>query len=328
MIAMEKSLTPAEISNLWNSYVANTMGVWVSRHFITSTQDQGVLSMLKFAEEIALKESEQAKIILLEASQPLPQPFDESDVNLMAAPLFTDNYVILLKYGLVQAAQTVNALSLNTSTHAVVRSFYKNSLENASELLNICVDLMINKGLHHPEIRIPTPEIIEKVDTQNFLSGIFSDTRPLNALEIGQLVYNFNASEIHKEFIKGSAQVTNSSKLKEHYQQGVAMFDKHLRILQKVLSVNGLPKLPTWETEVLDTTNSPFSERVMLYKHAALTTQAAARYGAALSSTTRIDIGAHFMQLMMETLKYGKNTADLMIKFKFLDQLPLAKGRD
>jgi hypothetical protein len=108
----------------------------------------------------------------------------------------------------------------------------------------------------------------------------------------------------------------------------VEIFNKHLDVFQKVLSKNGLPKLPTWETEILNTTESPFSERVMLYKHAALTAQASARYGATLSSTTRIDIGTHFMRLMVETMKYGKDIAELMIKNKFLDQLPMAKSRD
>jgi hypothetical protein len=322
-----KKLTPAEISNLWNSYIANTMGVWVSRHFIATTQDQELLKMLKFTEEIALKESEQSKLFLIEDGQPLPQPFDENDVKINALPLFTDNYVILLKYGLVQAANTVYSLSLNTSSRSDILSFYKKCLENSSELLRQCMNLIQNKGLQHPEIHIPTPDTIEKVDSQNYLSGLLTDTRPLNALEIGQIVYNFHATETHKEFIKGAAQVTNSKELKEHFQRGVKIFDKQLEIFQSILTKNGLPKLPTWETEIIDTTDSPFSERVLLYKHAALTSQASARYGATLSSTTRIDIGVKFMRLMDETLKYGKEVADLLIRLQFLDQLPMAKSR-
>jgi hypothetical protein len=318
-------LTPAEISNLWNSYVANTMGVWVSRHFIATTQDQELLNMLTFAEKIAIFESESSKQLLIEAGQPLPQPFDENDVKINANPLFTDNYVIHLKYSLVQTAMTVYALSLNTSTRADIRSFFKKGLENSSELLNLCVDLLLKRGLLHPKIQIPTPKKIEKVETHYFLSGILSDTRPLNALEISQLVYNHRATEIHKEFIKGAAQVTSSTELKEHYQRGVKIFNKQLEVLQLSLSHNGLPMLPTWESEILDTNESPFSERIMLYKHAALTSQAAARYGATLSSTTRKDTAAHFMKFMGETLKYGEDLANLMIKHKFLDQLPMAK---
>ncbi len=301
------------------------MGVWVSRHFIATTQDQAVLKMLKFAEEIAFQEADQAKLFLVEAGQPLPQPFDENDVKINSSPIFTDHYVVLLKYGLAQAGITVYALSQNNSTRTDIRSFYKDCLQNASELLNLCVDLMVNKGLNHPEIHIPAPDTIEKIGSQKYLQGLFNDNRPINALEIGQLVYNFRATEIHKEFIKGASQVTNSKEMKKQFQRGVDIFQKHLELFQSVLSQNGLPKLPTWETEILETTTSPFSNRIMMYKHAALTSQAAARYGATLSSTTRKDIGAHFMRLMGETLKYGEDIANLMIKYKFLDQLPMAK---
>lgn len=179
---------------------------------------------------------------------------------------------------------------------------------------------MLKRGLLQPRIQIPTPPRIEKVDTQHFISGIFTDTRPLNALEISQLVYNHRATEVHKEFTKGAAQVTNSEELKGFYQRGVKIFNNQLEILQLSLSHNELPMLPTWETEILDTTDSPFSERIMLYKHAVLTSQAAGRYGATLSRTTRKDIAGHFMQLMMETLKYGEDLSKL-----FLDQLPMAK---
>jgi hypothetical protein len=321
-------LTPAEISNLWNSFVANTMGVWVSRHFIASTQDKEVSKMLELAEKFAIEESEQSKSYLLEAGEPLPQPFDENDVNINAKPLFTDHYVVLLKYGLVQAALTVYSLSLNTSSRSDIRSFYQKCLLNSSELLNRCADIMVNKGLNLPEIHIPTTDSIEKVDSNKYLAGWFTNRRPINAHEIGQVVYNYRATEIHKEFIRGASKIAKSNELKRHFQLGVEVFQKQLNVLQSILSENGLPTLPTWESEILDIGISPFSDRLMHFKHAALTAQASARYGAALSTVMRKDIAAHFMSLMAETLTYGEDAANIMIKNKFLDQLPMAKGNE
>ncbi|WP_394234310.1 DUF3231 family protein [Niallia oryzisoli] len=321
-------LTPAEISNLWNSYVGNTMGIYASRHFIATTQDEDILEMLKLAEKFAVEESIQSKHLLEKAGQPLPQPFDENDVNIQAKPLFIDNYIVLLKYSLAQAAMTVYALSLNTSTLADIRYFYKECLDNTAVLLNHCVDLMIKKGLNHPEVHIPTPKTIEKVENQKYLAGWFTNRRSINAQEIGLLVYNYHATEIHKEFIKGAAKITKSNELRRHFQQGVEMFQKQLNALQSVLSENGLPNLPTWESEILDIDISPFSDRIMHYKHSALTSQAAARYGAALSCVMRKDIGALYMRLMGETLLYGEDAANLLIKNKFLDQLPMAEGNE
>lgn len=319
-----KKLTPAEISNLWNSYVTNTMGIWVSRHFIATTQDENVKKMLKFAETISIKEAQQSKAFLEKAGQPLPQPFDENDVKVNAKPLFTDVYVVLLKYSLLQAAMTVYSLALNTSARSDIRHFYSKCIDNSKELFNLCADIMADKGLQQPEIHLPAPDYIEKVDSQKYLKGWFTDKRPINALEIGQIIYNYRTTEIHKEFIKGAAQVTKSKELKKHFEHGVEIFQKHLEVFQSILSENGLPKLPTWESEILDTNSSPFSDRLMCYKHAALTSQASARYGASLSCVMRKDIGAHFMLLMGETLRFGEDAAILMIQHKFLDQLPMA----
>ncbi|WP_083391587.1 DUF3231 family protein [Halobacillus karajensis] len=105
----------------------------------------------------------------------------------------------------------------------------------------------------------------------------FADGRPINAQEIGQIVYNYRAKEVHKEFIKGTAQVTKSKQLKEHFERGVEIYQKHLDILQSILSKNHLPKLPTWENEVLETTIFPFSYRLMHFKHAALMSETSAR---------------------------------------------------
>lgn len=316
---MERSkLEPAEISNLWQSYVTDTMAIWVSRHFITTVKDKDINDMLQLAEKFAMEEAEQSKSLLVEANEPLPQPFDEKDVVVNGEPLFTDNYVLLLKYSLAQAAMTVFALSLNTSTRSDIRRFYQKCIQNASELLNHCMDIMVNKKLVLPEIHIPTPNTIEKVNSNEYLGGWFANKRPINAQEIGQIVYNFRSTEIHKEFIRGAARVTKSSELKKHYQQGVEIFQKHLNEFQSILSQNGLPNLPTWDSEILETDTSPFSDRLINYKHTALTSQAAARYGAALCSVMRKDIGAHFMRLMSETLVYEEDAANLMIKNNFL----------
>ena len=140
---MERSkLEPAEISNLWQSYVSDTMGIWVSRHFIATTKDKDIYKILKLAEKFATEEAEQSKSFLIEAGEPLPQPFDEKDVNVNGEPLFTDNYVLLLKYSLAQAATTVFSLSLNTSTRPDIRRFYQKCIQNASEILNRCMDII------------------------------------------------------------------------------------------------------------------------------------------------------------------------------------------
>ena len=320
-------LTPAEMTNLWNSYLINTMTQWVTRYFIANCQDEDLRSILEYAEEMATTEVQKSRTFLEEANHPLPQKFDAEDVDVNAPALFTDKFVLILKGVLCQESLGVYSLSLSTSTRTDIRQFYEDCLKNASQLFNRLADLMIKKGLHHPEIHIPTPELVEKVSKQNFLAGWFTERRPLTSYEITQLVANIRINEVTKEFMRGFAQVTRSNEFKNHFHRGAEIRQKHIEIFQSILFANELPQLPTWESEVTDTTVPPFSDRLMLFKMTLLTGATAGHYGVSLSSVLRKDIGAHYTRLMAEELLYGEDCVNLMIEHQFLDQLPMAKER-
>ncbi|HEY0828969.1 MAG TPA: DUF3231 family protein [Bacilli bacterium] len=318
-------LTPAEIINLWNSYITNSMGIWVTRHFISNTQDESVKALLKQAEEIALFENDTSKSFLEAAGQPLPQAFDQGDVSVNSPALYTDKFMLIIKYTLVQAANVVYSFSLNTCTRQDIRQFYEICLNRSAKLYNGFADLVVSMGLHHPEFRIPRPGHIEKVSTQSFLAGWFADRRPINAQEIAILEFNFRSTEVHKEFLKSFTQITPSKDMRKYFQRGVELFQNHIELYQKLFTDNDLPKLPTWESEILETTNAPFSDRLMLYKCSLLSAAASGRYGIALSSVLRKDLGAIHMRLMTETLLFAEDGANLMIEKGFLDQIPMAK---
>ncbi|WP_100404682.1 DUF3231 family protein [Bacillus solitudinis] len=320
-----KKLTPSEITNLWNSYLTNTMTQWVTRYFIAKTQDEELHTILEYAEEIAVTEVNKAKTFLEEANHPLPQKFDKEDVDVNSPAVCTDNFSLFIKYNLTQIASIGYSLSLNTSTRKDIRSFYQECIKNSVELYNRLADLMVKKGLHHPEIHISTPNLAEKVRKQSFLAGWIGEIRPINSAEIGQLVYNFKSTEFQKTFLKIFAHITSSNELKNHFERGAVIYKKHLDIYQSILTENDLPQLPTWESEMIDTNISPFSDRIMLYKISLLTAETASRYGMSLATVQRRDLATHYTRLIAEVLKYGEDSLNLMIDFGFMDQIPLAK---
>lgn len=318
-------LTPAEITSLWNSYLSNTMGLWVTRYFLKNTQDDELHSILKYAEEIATIEVEKSKAFLEEAKHPLPQKFDQNDVDIHAPAIFTDHFILILKKHLTQIACSGYSLSLNSSTRKDIRNFYQECIKNSVELYNRLADLFLKKGLHHPEIHFPPPKQIETVKKQSYIAGWFTDRRPINSAEIGQIVYNFECIEFQRMFIKKFAQITPSKELKEHFERGAEIYRKHLDFFQSLLTENGLPQFPTWESEAIDTTVSPFSDKLMLFKISLLIAETISRYGTSLSSVQRRDIGANYTRLIAEILKFGEDCLNLMIKYGYLDQLPLIK---
>lgn len=324
----EKTLTASEVINLWNSYLTNTMIERVTRYFIAKTQDKEIHQALEYAEEIAMEEVKKAKQFLIEANYPLPNSFDDQDVNINVPPIFTDKFVLILKYIFAQDANVVYSMSLATSTRSDVREYYQACLHHSAELLKRLGETMVKKGLHHPKIHIPIPDKIEKVEKQSFLAtGWFSERRPLNVSEINQIEFNYRGSEMQREFLRSFAKLSPTKELSAHFERGAEMLQKHLEVFQSLLSDHDLPQIPTWEGELINTTVSPFSDRLMLYKMSVLTASRSARYGTALSLMQRKDLGVHFMRLMTETLRYGEDCANLMIKYGFMNQLPLAKEK-
>lgn len=320
-------LTSSEISNLWNTYLTNTMTVWDARYFLAHSQDEDIQNMLKNAEMFAVVETENSKKFLKDANHPFPDGFDEQDVDIKVQPLYSDNFILYTKFILSQDGCTLYSMSLATSLRPDIRQFYESCWSNAKNIYNQCADIMIKKGLHHPVLHVPKPERVDKIDKQSFVAGWFTERRPLNVQEIGLIEYCFKAIEHHKQFLKSFVQTVQSKELRNHFQRGKEILHKHLEIFQDIFSENDLPHLPTWESEITDSTVPPFSERLMLFKMLLLTGTISSKYGTALSFMMRRDLGLHFMRLKTEILKYAEDTLNLMIKNEYLDELPMAKEK-
>src|SRR3954470_12729306 len=108
--------------------MTNTMEVWVTRYFISHVKDEKVLEMLKFAENISMQDVEKSKVFLEEADYPLPQPFDENDVDVKAPALYSDDFVLLIKYSLGQLENVTYSRAFNACTNSAIREFYQTSM--------------------------------------------------------------------------------------------------------------------------------------------------------------------------------------------------------
>jgi len=318
-------LSPAEVLSLWNTYLTHSMTTYVTKYMLKTAEDAEVTAML----EMALAQSNEglamSTAFFENAGHPLPEAFDERDVNMDAPKAYTDDLVLLIKSKLAQDANVVLSMSLATSTRPDIRAFYNKALKDCADLMTVCDELIHKKGLDHPEMHIPVPERIEKVETESFLGSVFTGTRPLSAAELFHLIANFRSTAVVAMFCRSFAQISTSNKFREHYKRGEELFNHQLEVFQANLTENGLPKMPTLEGGINETDVSPFSERLMMFKMAILTAATAGRYGVALSTVMRKDIGVDFMRLLNETLLYGKANIDLMIENGYLDQHPLAK---
>lgn len=320
-------LSAPEILIHWNNYLIESMAVHVTTYFIKKAEDKEVKEMLEFALQVAKRGTEGSKKFFEQANHPLPQGFHAEDVNIQAPRVYSDNLVVLIKNRLAQDAMVVLSMSLGASSRSEIRDFFEQQLTDTARITNMCLEIIQKKGLYHP-VYIPTPENIEKVQSQSYLGGILFHHRSLNTAEIYQLVTNLQLTEIPSIFFKSFAQfdLIQERGLRQHFQRGAEMTEKQLQIFQSLLSAYDLPQFPTWESELTGSTISPFSERLILFKTAVMLSATASRYGVAQSTVMRKDIGVDFMRLMSETLLYAEDSMNLMIKKGYFDQHPLVKS--
>ncbi|MFD1040461.1 DUF3231 family protein [Virgibacillus byunsanensis] len=322
---MENTLNTSEVTSLFNSYLGNSMAVGVTTYFIKTAEDPQVISVLETALDVAIFNTQEAKKLLNQFGHPSPEVFTDEDIDFKAPALYKDNVILFVKYILAQDAGPIYSVSFSESTSYDVRQYYLASLTKTSHFMNELVGLMEQRGLFHPKISVPVPESIGKVRKQSFVGGWLSGDRPLNTAEITQLVTNHRNLELQHEFLRSFAQVTSSKELKEHYKRGEKIAKKQMGIFQSLLQAYNLPNFPTWENEITDSTVAPFSERIMLYKLSVFVAATVSRYGTSLGTIMRKDIGVDFSRLMAETALYGEDTLNLMIKYGFLDEFPMAK---
>jgi hypothetical protein len=75
---------------------------------------------------------------------------------------------------------------------------------------------------------------------------------------------------------------------------------------------------------VTDSTESPFSEKLMLNHVLLMATQGISYKGMALADSTRSDLQAMYLKLLTEIMKYAKDGADILIENRWLEQPPQA----
>jgi hypothetical protein len=82
-----------------------------------------------------------------------------------------------------------------------------------------------------------------------------------------------------------------------------------------------------WDSEVTDTTISPFSDKLIMLHSGFLYSTALTYYGTGMASSTRADVVPTYSKTIVETMKGAIDWLTLMVKRKWLEKLPEAINR-
>jgi hypothetical protein len=324
-VKMSFKPSASEIANLWQFIISNQAHLCMLEHWIHHSEDKDLIKRLQHSKDVANRIVKDGLDLYRKAGFPAPIGFSLSqDLNLEAPRLMSDKLVMFTLQILSEYGVYGYGLNLGKTETPEVLSFFKQCLSDSVEIYQSFRTLNKNKGYGHQPVIIPPPNEAEFVQKQSFLAGWFGEKRPVNAVEIDNLIFSLRGAILAKSLLMVFSQIAKDTDLYNHCNNGKEMIGKRLEKIQSLNSAEDLPFHPTYETEITDSTVSPFSDRLIMFEALALTQIAIFRYGNALSSVVRRDLSAMFAKFIAETGFYLENGLKLSIDKNWLEEPPLA----
>ncbi len=263
---------------------------------------------------------------------PIPQGFTEKDVDANVQPLFSDTFRMLYtrlmhKYDLINYAK-----ALTTAYRLDLRNFYSQALEDSKGIFQKFTDILLGKGVLPKAPSIVIPDRVDTVHTKkyfgNFLGSVFTDQRPLNALEIGQIYTIIETDQLIRTLKTAYAQVVKSREVLNYLLWCKEKLESHMRKLTEILEKEEIPVPVISEVLVTDSRQSPYSDKLILSHFTATTAFQITAVGLVMPDISRKDVVLAMAGITTDLLQIAKRGAELMIESGWLERIPQTVNRE
>lgn len=145
-----------------------------------------------------------------------------------------------------------------------MRNYSINCLNSSIQLYDRTVAILLNKGIYWRPPTLPSSEVAESIQKPSYLNGWFGDTRPFNSIELANMYEIIDFLIVMEALCIGFAQTSDMDEAVELFQEGTTIIRKQYSRLFDILKENELPVPSTNSTEVLDSKERVFSDRIMV----------------------------------------------------------------
>jgi hypothetical protein len=320
-------LTSSEIGTLWGEYVNGTMIDAVNRYMFTIIEDEAIKAIFEDALSTFERQKNQMVTFLENEGFPVPVGFGEEDINKGTKRLFSDifclNYLhIMTLHGLIG-----HSTALGVSVRKDLRDFYDACDNDGKKMYHQTIELLLEKGSFQRDPLFYPAKNPELIESDDFTDGIFGKGRKLSATEIISISFNLKKSIMAKTLSIAFSQVAQSKEVRKFLSDSEKTADQQIQTFSKIMHEDNLPTPRSWETEVTTSTESPFSDKLMMYHTGFLFQAAQVYHGTGLASAMRTDLITTFESIILKNLMVTKKWFNIMEKKKWLEQPPLAPNR-
>ena len=318
-------LTSAEVSYLWSVYLGDSLSINVNRYFLQHIEDTNIKNIVTHALSVSQQHVETIRGIFTDEEIPIPRGFTDEDVNLKAKRLYSDIFCLNYVKNMLKAALAIHSISLPAIFRKDILSFNEKCIASSVELNNEVTQVLLEKGLAVRPPYIPYPTEVEFVHKQSFILEMLGK-RPLAGTEVTNLYANILTNNFGSLIGGGFAQVAQEKEVREYISRGIEIALKHMKVFGDYLEKQSItvPLPLSFNQDITDSTESPFSDKLMLFHFGLMSNAGAGNYGVSISTSMKSDLALDYSRLLIEILKYAEDGMNIMIKNGWFEQPPMS----
>ncbi|MFZ7942922.1 DUF3231 family protein [Neobacillus sp. 19] len=321
------TLTAAEVSALWLQYTGDSMAICVYKYFLNIVENNEIKPILEFALQLAEGHLTKIKEFLKSANFQAPIGFTESDVNVNAPRLFSDQFLLFYSYIMTIHGLNAYSLAITNSERQDIQNYFFECTVTSKELFQKIVELAKSQPKFPSVPSIPTPHGAKFIESTGIISNLIGDKRPLNSSEISTLFFNSTKTGFISSLSLAFSQVAQQEEVRHFMLKNVKLAGKDAESFDTILRQDHLPIPEKWDAEITDSTVSPFSDKLIMFHAAFLVNAALSYYGASLGSSFRSDIILTYYKVFTHAMEAGTFSYNIMVKHGWLEKQPEAIDR-
>jgi hypothetical protein len=323
----DERISAWEISQLWLIYQANCSRKCFLQYFVAKSEDLEVKALLTDALNIVYPQLSTMINLFNSVGFPVPHGFTDEDVKTNTKRLFSDSLMLSAFRAITRFRLVKLAHALPLATRPDVRNFFNSALVQEQSILNKAEDLLTKKGINVRPPYIPIPDRVNYIANKNWYGNLFGSERPINALELTHVFKRLETKLVESAIHLGFTQVVKDKKIKAYFSKGLNIFDKEIKRWSNILNQEDIILPMSWRSEVTDSLESPFSDKLMLFQSLLDVTYSFYANGFALANCNRTDLVTSFTKVEIDLASYGKDGLDLMIDNGWMEEIPLSVDR-
>jgi hypothetical protein len=130
------------------------------------------------------------------------------------------------------------------------------------------------------------------------------------------------------QLMTGFAQVAKENEVKKYFIQGKELSKKIVTELSNIMMQSDIQPPSTWAGKATDSTNPPFTDKLMMYITSLISSSAVAFNVLGTTYSMRSDLQLKLGLISKDIFQFAKEGAELMIKHRWMEEPPQMEDRN